>query len=213
MKTLSEKIQAALIAGLAGGALSSIVLAFNDQITKLSLLLGSSNIYLGIVLHLVLMALLAILFTLFSGRLLKDLKSGLLFGLVLGLLWWLVGDLLLIPFFKSGAISFNLLANPMSLLADLIFGLVYGVVFVGMTAEENNTPPASETVPLSQAKETENTESFAEGISSDSSAQTEETPLVEEMSEPVPETVSESTRTLEDVNAESQEVDNNNNNW
>lgn len=118
-------------AGLAGGAVFTVVLVLVGGLSTISGLVGSDDIATGVLVHLVVAQLIGILYVvLFAGRS-YDPVSGLGWGLSYGVVWWVLGPLTLLPVLTGGPVAWSaegLAAAFPALVGHLGYGAVLGVV-------------------------------------------------------------------------------------
>ncbi|MGE4112986.1 MAG: hypothetical protein AB7G36_02315 [Candidatus Nanopelagicales bacterium] len=126
--TAIRSISAGVVGGLAGGVVFGMMMQMMDSIPMIAALVGSDSIAVGWLVHLAISAFIGGLFgLLLTGRSLGiGAWTGL--GLVYGVVWWVLGPLLLMPA-KLGMPLFQV--NDMvwkSLMGHMIFGIVLGLV-------------------------------------------------------------------------------------
>lgn len=134
--SLASRLGGGALAGLAGGVVFGVLMAMMGMLPMVAMLAGSESALVGFLVHLVNSAIIGAVFGLLAwslaGRLLPVLGAGLVYGIV----WWMLGALLIMPFWLS------VTADPMmrdmifvvgrdqwmSLLGHVIYGLVTAAV-------------------------------------------------------------------------------------
>lgn len=121
-----------VVGGLAGGVVFGILMQATGMIPMVAMLVGSSSIAVGWVVHLAVSAAIGAGFGLLLAPRVDGLSSGVLLGLLYGAVWWVLGPLILMP----AALGMPLfMINSMawtSLIGHLLFGLTLGVVVASM---------------------------------------------------------------------------------
>lgn len=121
------------VGGLFGGVLFGILMQLMDMIPMVAMLVGSKSVAVGWLVHLAISALIGASFAVLFGGLATSLAKSAGLGMGYGVVWWVLGALLLMPA-RLGMDVFVL--NTMawqSLMGHLIYGLVLGLVFAGLT--------------------------------------------------------------------------------
>jgi len=126
---LPTRLVAGVIGGLAGGVLFGILMQMMDMIPMVAMLVGSESAAVGWLVHLAIAAFIGATYALLFARWADRLATGVVAGLGYGLVWWVLGALILMPA-KLGmdVFMFNTMAWQ-SLMGHLIYGLALGVVY------------------------------------------------------------------------------------
>lgn len=137
MSTRAKKyVVVGKLAGLSAGAVFAILMAVSGMFPMVAGLVGSSNAFVGLIVHLILSAAIGG----FYGLLVKEpngwnFGKHTLLGMVYGFAWWVVGALVIMPLLMGGDIMLNSAGmNEMipSLVGHVVFGLVFGLVYAKM---------------------------------------------------------------------------------
>ena len=127
-----------LIAGMVFGMMMTMMHAPTPQggsvrvMTMIAMIVGSTSVAVGWLYHLVNSAVIGGLFGLLMGTRIARGRNALVVGVVYGLVWWVVGGLVLMPLLLSMPPFAPLLMPPMRMLAagsmvgHAIFGLILG---------------------------------------------------------------------------------------
>lgn len=119
-------------AGLVGGLLFTIVMVATDSLPRVASLVGGNSAVIGFLVHLVIAFLVGSTYGLFFHNIAYSYGSGLGWGLLYGLLWWLLGP---------GTLFFVLLRQPVdwslastaarypALVGHLLYGMGLGLTF------------------------------------------------------------------------------------
>ena len=114
-----------LLASLVGGLLFSLVMLATGVLPNIARLVGGTSPWLGFVVHLVISILIGMSYGLLFAREAPDFGSSLAWGLVYGLVWWVVGQLTLYPLLLGNNVFWNAQAAG-RVLPSLIGHLLYG---------------------------------------------------------------------------------------
>jgi len=120
-------------ASLAGGLLFSVVMLVTGALPRVARLVGGTSPLLGFVVHLVISAIIGMNYGLLFRREAPDNGSGVLWGLLYGLVWWFLGPLTLYPILMGDSITWTTqaagLALP-SLIGHLLYGAATALAFM-----------------------------------------------------------------------------------
>ncbi len=129
---LPGKLIAGAVAGLVGGVLFGILMGMMGMLPMVAGLIRSDNAVVGFIVHMVLSAIIGAGFGLVFGARALDFQSGGLWGAVYGVIWWILGPLLIMPILLGMGPQFGMaLTMPMlmSLVGHLIYGVATGLVY------------------------------------------------------------------------------------
>lgn len=152
---LAAGIVAGLIAGIAFGIMMTLMHAPTPDggsmpmMAMVAQVVNSSNLVVGWLYHLFNSAVIGALFGWLLGNRVMGLGSGFGWGAAYGVLWWVLGGLILMPVFL-GMPAFAPLQMPMmrpvafgSLLAHVMFGLILGAGFAWLRRPAGQVPLGS----------------------------------------------------------------------
>jgi uncharacterized membrane protein YagU involved in acid resistance len=125
-------VQKGALAGLAGGLVFGAMMAMQDMLPMVGMLVRMESALVGFIVHMLISAFAGAIFGLLVVRLPAGWGAALGAGAVYGVIWWIAGALILMPLmlgmpemvFQIGEMQW------MSLIGHLVFGLVTAVVFV-----------------------------------------------------------------------------------
>lgn len=127
-----SKIAAGVIAGLAGGIVFGMMMAMMGMLPMVAGLVGSSSALIGFLVHMVISAAIGVFFAVLFGGQSSTVQGGAFWGFVNGVIWWILGPLVIMPIMMGMGLQFHaMFTGPMlmSLLGHLIYGVVAGVVY------------------------------------------------------------------------------------
>jgi uncharacterized membrane protein YagU involved in acid resistance len=130
---LGRRVVAGVVGGIAGGLVFGILMAMMGMLPMVAGLVRSDLPAVGFAVHIVISILIGLgLTVLFGNLLLTGYWRGLIVGLGYGAVWWVLGGLILMPL-GLGMQPFMFDANAFfSLIGHLLYGVVLGVVAVGI---------------------------------------------------------------------------------
>ena len=129
---LAAKLIAGAVGGLAGGVVFGMMMGMIGMLPMVAMLVKSESAVVGFLVHMVISAIIGAGFGLVFGGRALDFKSGALWGAVYGVIWWILGPLLIMPVMMGMGPQFGMaLTMPMmlSLMGHLIFGVVAGLAY------------------------------------------------------------------------------------
>ena len=118
---------AGAIGGRVGGVLFGAMMGGMGMLPMVAMLVGSENAGVGFVAHMVISGVIGAGFGLVFGTRALDFQSGALWGAVYGIVWWVLGPLLIMPTMMGMGSQFGM-ALSMPMLMSLVGHLIYGVV-------------------------------------------------------------------------------------
>ncbi len=135
--SVTPRILHGVVGGLAGGVVFGLLMQTMGMMPMIAMLVGSKSLAVAWILHLAISAFAGALFGLVLGRRATGYGTAAALGMVYGIVWWVVGALLLMPL-RMGMDPFVL--NPMawqSLMGHLLFGLVLGLVYAALARRQH----------------------------------------------------------------------------
>jgi hypothetical protein len=120
---------AGIVGGLVGGIAFGVLMQVTGMIPMVAMLVGSESVGIGWLVHLVISVGIGASFGLLLGAAATGPARAIGLGAVYGLVWWVLGGLLIMPaWLGMGVFTFNAMAW-MSLLGHLIYGVLLGAVY------------------------------------------------------------------------------------
>jgi len=131
--TLISRAVDGALGGLAGGLVFGVLMQMMGMIGMIAMLVGSTSVAVGWVVHLAVSAFIGASFGVLLGSRATGLVPAVVLGMLYGLVWWVLGALIMMPA-RLGMPVFELNAMAwQSLAGHLMFGLVLGAVFFLLT--------------------------------------------------------------------------------
>jgi uncharacterized membrane protein YagU involved in acid resistance len=129
LTTATHRAAYGIAGGIAGGIVFGVLMQMMGMIEMVAKLVGSSSPAVGWILHLAISAFIGATFALLFGSLAKTMMPAAMLGITYGVVWWVLGALLIMPAqLGMPVFVFNATAWQ-SLMGHLLFGLVLGLVF------------------------------------------------------------------------------------
>ncbi|GAB3740283.1 DUF6789 family protein [Microlunatus parietis] len=123
------RLVAGIIGGLAGGLMFGVLMQMMGMIGMVAMLVGSSSVVIGWLVHLAISAFIGATFALIFTRWAARIPVALLLGAGYGIVWWVLGALLIMPARLGMPVFAINMTAAMSLMGHLIYGLVLGLVY------------------------------------------------------------------------------------
>lgn len=148
---MRSRVLAGAAAGLAGGLIFGMMMQMMSAPTPdggtmpmmamVAMVVKSESMLVGWLYHLFNSAVIGALFGAILGQRAVDRRSGLVFGAAWGVVWWVLGGLILMPLALGMDPFAPLQMPPMrpvalgSLVGHLVYGLILGFVYVSMPSK------------------------------------------------------------------------------
>ncbi|WP_380165583.1 hypothetical protein [Jannaschia sp. R86511] len=117
-----------IVGGLAGGVAFGLMMQLMGMLGMVGMLVGTESLAVAWLVHLAISAVIGAGFGLLLAPRVRGLGLGLGLGAAYGLLWWVLGPLLLMPAAMGMPVLTVDAVAGQSLLGHLLFGLVLGAV-------------------------------------------------------------------------------------
>lgn len=138
LTTVTHRVAYGIIGGVAGGVVFGLLMQVMDMIGMVAQLVGASSAAVGWIVHLAISAFFGALFAVLLGSFARTLVPAVVVGLGYGVVWWLLGALLIMPA-QLGMPAFQFTtAAWQSLMGHLLFGLVLGIVYSQLIRREHD---------------------------------------------------------------------------
>ncbi len=123
------RIGAGIIGGLVGGVAFGILMQMINMIPMVAMLVGSKSVPVGWLVHLAIAAFIGATFAVLFGRYATSVGTSTVIGAGYGVVWWVLGALILMPArLGMDVFMFNTMAWQ-SLMGHVIYGLLLGAVY------------------------------------------------------------------------------------
>ena len=128
---MDTKIKGGVIGGIAGGVVFGMLMHMMGVMPMIAMMVGSESVLVGWVLHLIISAVTGVIYVYTLGAGVETTGKGALMGAVYGVIWWVLGALILMPVILGIGVQFASMFDQMrmmSLMGHVIFGVILGVV-------------------------------------------------------------------------------------
>jgi uncharacterized membrane protein YagU involved in acid resistance len=129
--TMSKSLIKGIIGGVVGGVVFGLMMQVQGMMPMVAMLARSENIVVGWVVHLLISAFIGAIFGVIASRLPASWGVTLSAGVVNGIVWWVLGALILMPL-MLGMNEMVFVIGDMqisSLIGHVIFGAIAAVVY------------------------------------------------------------------------------------
>jgi uncharacterized membrane protein YagU involved in acid resistance len=118
------------IAGLAGGVVFGIMMGMMGMLPMIGMLVRQDSAAVGFIVHMAISAFIGIVYRVAIDRIANTLPLALIGGVVNGVVWWILGALLLMPLMLGMSEMVLVVGQDqwLSLLGHIIFGMVAALV-------------------------------------------------------------------------------------
>ena len=123
--------KAGVIGGIAGGVVFGMLMQMMGMMPMIAMMVGSESVLVGWILHLIISAVTGVLFVMMFGSKVSTNADGVRYGLIYGLIWWVLGPLVIMPVILGMGIQIqNAFGQTqlMSLMGHLVFGVILGII-------------------------------------------------------------------------------------
>ncbi len=132
---LGKRVLAGAAGGLAGGIVFGMLMAMMGILPMIAAMVGSESAWVGFGVHLAISVLIGLgLTVLFGNRLLTGYRRGAIVGLGYGIIWWVLGPLMIMPSMLGMPLFALSLTTVLSLMGHMIYGAILGLVAVRVIA-------------------------------------------------------------------------------
>jgi len=120
------------LAGLVGGLVFGMMMWMMGMLPMVGMLVRQENSAVGFVVHMAISAFLGALYGIIAGRFALKSTAALAGGIVYGIVWWVLGALILMPLMLGMTQMVFAIGQPQlfSLVGHIIFGVVTALVFI-----------------------------------------------------------------------------------
>lgn len=134
-RSMPTALKAGAIAGLGGGLVFGILMGMMGMLPMVGMLVGQENAMVGFIVHMLISAFIGAIFGAIAVRLPSGWAMAIIGGGVYGMVWWVLGALMMMPLMLGMTQMVFVIGGPqwMSLVGHLIYGLVTGILFVPLS--------------------------------------------------------------------------------
>lgn len=120
------------LAGLAGGMVFGMMMAMMGMLPMVGMLVRQENAVIGFLVHMMISAFIGAVYGLVAGRFAINSKTAFIGGMINGVVWWVLGALVLMPLMLGMSQMVFVIGGDqwLSLMGHIIYGLVTAFVFI-----------------------------------------------------------------------------------
>ncbi len=132
MSKFSKPLLNGAIAGIAGGMVFGMMMAMMDMLTMIAGLVRSDSAIVGFIVHMMISAFVGAVYGLVIARFPINTKTAIIGGMVNGMVWWVLGALIMMPLGLGMANMVFVIGQTqwLSLMGHLIYALVTAFVYI-----------------------------------------------------------------------------------
>jgi uncharacterized membrane protein YagU involved in acid resistance len=133
-----QSVRSGAIAGLGGGVVFGMLMGMMGMLPMVGKLVGQENAIVGLIVHMLISAFIGGTYGVAAGRLPSGWLTAVIAGMVNGVVWWVLGALLLMPLGLGMTQMVFVIgqAQWMSLMGHAIYGIVTGLLFVPLNKRQ-----------------------------------------------------------------------------
>ena len=139
----AKRLLGGVVGGLAGGVVFGALMHVMGMLEMVAGLVGQDSTAVGWVVHLGISALFGIGYGFTFGAASRSWGHALGFGAVYGMIWWVLGGLLVMPAWLGMPVFQVGQMQLQSLMGHVLYGLTLGVVYQGLAQAREGTQVAS----------------------------------------------------------------------
>lgn len=131
----ASSLKAGIAAGLIGGLVFGMMMAMMGMLPMVAMLVGSTSAFVGFIVHMGISATIGGIYGLVAARLPQNTVVTAVAGIVNGIVWWVLGALILMPLLLGMTSMIFVIGQDQwfSLMGHIIFGLVTAFAFVPLS--------------------------------------------------------------------------------
>ncbi len=121
-----NSITVGTVSGLVGGSVFGVQMAAMGMLPMVASMIGSESPLIGFVLHMLISAVIGAAYGFIAPRLPQGLTAAAVIGIVYGVIWWVLGALVIMPIIMGMGEMVLQVGDPqvMSLIGHIFFGIV-----------------------------------------------------------------------------------------
>jgi uncharacterized membrane protein YagU involved in acid resistance len=120
------------IAGIGGGIVFGMMMAMMGMLPMVGMLVGSESAAVGFIVHLAISAFIGAVYGVVIGRFPNTTQAALVGGIINGVVWWVLGALVLMPLMLGMSQMVFVIGGDqwLSLMGHIIYGLVTAFLLI-----------------------------------------------------------------------------------
>lgn len=125
-----------ILGGMAGGLVFGITMHLMGMMPMIAKMAGSESVAVGWFIHIIISAVIGAFYVWWFGKQTSSYGRGILFGMIHGMIWWIIGALTIMPLILGMAVQYSEALSEMSLMSlmgHLIYGVILGLIYYQLT--------------------------------------------------------------------------------
>lgn len=133
--TTASSLKAGIVAGLIGGLVFGMMMGMMGMLPMVGMLVRADSAIVGFIVHMGISATIGAIYGLVAARLPQSHVATAVAGIVNGIVWWVLGALILMPLMLGMTSMIFVIGQDqwLSLMGHIIFGLVTAFAFVPLS--------------------------------------------------------------------------------
>lgn len=134
-KRTTSSLKAGIGAGLAGGLIFGMMMGMMGMLPMVGMLIGVDNAMVGFIVHMGISATIGGIYGLVAARLPQSWWVAVMAGMVNGIIWWVLGALVLMPLMLGMTDMVFTIGQTqwLSLMGHIIFGVITALTFIPLS--------------------------------------------------------------------------------
>lgn len=141
MKKAQTPLQAGVTSGIIAGVIFGAMMGLMGMLPMVAMLFNNESEVAGFIVHIVFSAIIGVIFAYLFGKYIQHNINGIVYGLLYGFIWWIVGPLVIMPVWLGAGVqlfsSQGLAMAVPSLWGHLLFGFILGLIYDMVVMKEN----------------------------------------------------------------------------
>ncbi len=128
---IASQVEIGVVSGLFAGGIFGVQMLLAEMMPMIASMIGSDSIVIGFIIHMLISAVIGGTYGIIAARLPRTLLVQVAGGLIYGIVWWVLGALVIMPtVLGMGEMVLNVTPALGSLIGHSIFGIFMAVVYV-----------------------------------------------------------------------------------
>lgn len=133
-KIIFRNLWLGALGGVAGGVPMGLMMGMNGFLPTVGSLIGIPNVTAGFIVHMFISVAVGVLYGHFAPIFSQTWKSTTIAGMVYGIIWWVLGALIAMPFLLGTPLFFIGIGQWMSLMGHIMYTVIMALVFKALYA-------------------------------------------------------------------------------
>ena len=136
---IASQIEVGVVGGLFAGGVFGVQMLLAGMMPMIAQMVGSESIVLGFIIHMLISAFIGGTYGVIAARLPRTLLVQVAGGLIWGIIWWVLGALIIMPtVLGMGEMVLNVEPALGSLIGHSVFGIILAVSYVLLLRDKSS---------------------------------------------------------------------------